>query len=290
MFINVEKAREWAYYCFIREKEINNKQIMDEVDYLLAHVLNWNRSKLYTYPEYELSEFEKAKLKELVTKRKEGIPFHYLTGKKEFMGFEFFINRNVLVPRPETELLVEEALKCIEKLKKIFSAPLFVLEPCTGSGVVSLSLAKLSDMLKIYAVDISEKALDVARKNKEKLGIGDHKITFYQGDLFSPIPSGKKFHMILLNPPYIPSGEFESLSPEVNNEPRLALDGGSCGMEYYYKIKSEYKNYLLPGGIMLLEIGKGQEKDLVELFSPGSAFTWTIKDLSSVPRIVAIKL
>lgn len=292
---DIIKARNWAYNYFSaqnynREVEKNYEVKTKDFDYLLSHVLGWDLAKIYAYPDHVL-DFEKIKnFKRLVKKRIQGVPFHYLTGVKEFMGFDFFVNEEVLIPRSETETLVEKVLESIEVLKEEFSPPLFLLEPCTGSGAISLSIAKLAQGVKIYAGDISFEALKVANKNKEHLELvsTENEVVFYQGDLFNPFPR-HEFNLIVINPPYIPSNRFQELSLEVNNEPKPALDGGSDGLEFYRKIKSQYENYLAKKGIMFLEIGEGQEKEVMDLFFEKDVKVWSIKDLKGNPRIVAVK-
>lgn len=294
MSYNIQKAREWAYTCFEEKENMERKEKIFEIDFILAYVLNWDRARLYAYLEHELDSIKMNEFKQMIRKRKEGIPLNYLTGKKEFMGFEFYVNSNVLIPRPETELIVEEGLKKINYLKEKFSAPIFVLEPFTGCGAISLSLAMLSgecsvNELKIYAGDISDKALKVATRNRDKLKIKEKTVDFFKGDLFSSISRERKFHLILANPPYIPANDIKNLSKEVNNEPRIALDGGVDGLDYYRKIKKEYKSYLLcRGGIMLLEIGENQEEQVTNIFSEKNVKTRIIKDLGEHPRILEV--
>ena len=285
MSLTIEKARKWACNYFRGKNKIND--IYAEIDYILAYVLNFDRSVIYTYPEYELTNSKAKEFKQLIKKRAEGIPYHYLTGEKEFMGFMFSVDENVLVPRPETELLVEECLKSIDELKEKHSPPLFVLEPFTGSGAVGLSLAILQDELKIYAGDVSEEALNVSRKNKKKLQLSDEKIIFKKSDIFSSFPQNKGFHLIIANPPYIPTSEIKNLSDEVNKEPKIALDGGEDGLYYYKKIKEEYKKYLTSDGIMLLEIGESQKQQLLELFLEEENAR-VIRDLADRPRIIRV--
>ncbi|UMZ75127.1 peptide chain release factor N(5)-glutamine methyltransferase [Natranaerofaba carboxydovora] len=287
MSLTIEKARQWAYNYFKEKNKIND--IYSEVDYILAYVLNFDRAIIYTYPEYELTNSKAQEFEQLIKKRAEGVPYHYLTGEKEFMGFMFSVDENVLVPRPETELLVEECLKSIDELNEKYSPPLFVLEPFTGSGAIGLSLAMLQDGLKIYASDVSEEVLNVARKNKNKLQLSDEKIVFKKSDIFSSFPQNKGFHLIVANPPYIPTSEMKNLSDEVNKEPKIALDGGEDGLYYYKKIKEEYKKYLTSDGVMLLEIGESQKEQVLELFLEEEN-TCIIRDLANRPRIIKVKI
>ncbi len=295
---SVDKARKWAYIYFAaennREKSSlnrNRKDIIFEIDCIMAHVLGWDRARLYAHFDEPLALPQVHEFKKMVEKRKEGIPLAYLTGVKEFMGLEFAVDENVLIPRPETEHLVEEGIKAIDELKQEGFSKLHVMEPFTGSGAVSLALTahiKENQSLKIYAGDISPAALNIARKNREKLQVSEEKVTFLEGDTFSPFPRGKNFNLILANPPYIPSKEQGELSEEVRTEPLIALDGGEDGLDYYRKIKRDYKDYLHPEGVMLLEIGSDQCCPVRELFSEPGIRTQLIKDLAGRPRLIRI--
>lgn len=203
-------------------------------------------------------------------------PLQYLLGKANFYGKEFYVNSNVLIPRFDTEILVENALK------EIGEKEVSVLDMCTGSGAIAITIA-LNAKAKVTASDISTFALEIARTNAKELGA---EINFVESDLFENING--KFDFILINPPYIPTADLEGLDAEVKDyEPRLALDGGVDGMEVYRKIASEYKNYLNENGVLMLEIGINQKEQIEELFG---AVTF-IKDFNNPPidRVAIIR-
>lgn len=190
----------------------------------------------------------------LLEKRVNNIPFAYITGYKEFMKLNFIVNENVLIPRADTEILVEEALK-YEKKK--------VLDMCTGSGCIAIAIAHYSKHDAIVtAVDISDGALEIASQNAKKNNVN---ISFVKSDLFSNI--NEKFDMIVSNPPYIKRDEVSKLQTEVQKEPEIALDGGVSGLEFYEKIIPIAKKYLTQGGVLLLEIGYDQAQSVCDLMN-----------------------
>lgn len=237
----------------------------------------------------------------LVDFRLTGMPFQYITGSQEFMGLEFKVNQHVLIPRQDTETLVETALEYLKgedsdrRLKH--KGDWKILDLCCGSGAIGISLARLASeaeqKLKVTAADLSEEALKVARENASRLGI-DKKMTFVSGDLFQPFKKrlGKtRFHMILSNPPYIPSEVIPTLQTEVrDHEPRMALDGGPDGLDFYRRILTEARDHLEKGGILLLEIGYDQGKALEQIYDsiPGYSGFRLIQDLAGQDRVVVI--
>ena len=213
----------------------------------------------------------------MLERRVKGEPIDKIFGKTEFYGLTFKVNKDVLTPRKETEILVEEALKIIGKEK------LEVLDLCTGSGAIAVSIAKNS-AAKVTATDISESALMVAKQNAE---LSDVKINFICSDLFSDIKKGKKFNVITCNPPYIKSEDIKTLDKEVKDyDPHLALDGGEDGLYFYRKISEEFEEFLAPKGVILLEIGLAQEKSVKKLFSKNKFSVRIVKDYSGIQRII----
>ena len=231
-----------------------------EAELILAHLFKITRSEVYLKLEDKIEKDLIERAWELVQKRKKRLPLAYVIKRAWFREIELEINPSVMVPRPETELLVECAIEKIlsqPKIKKI-------LDLGTGSGAIILSiaweLAELRDRLEFYASDISREALELAQKNAERLGL-EKIIRFYCGDLFEPF-AGEKFDLIVCNPPYIPKDEIERLSPEVKSEPKIALDGGESGLEVIERILSQADRYLSLGGWILLEVGAGQAEEL----------------------------
>lgn len=227
----------------------------DKAKRLLEFVLQQSREEmirnsLEEVPEEKQKEYEE-KLQEII----QGKPLQYVTHLQEFMGLDFYVDENVLIPQPDTEILVEQA---IEKIQSIEDAKIQILDLCTGSGAIAVSIAKkLQEHKKEYqmvATDISEKALEVAQKNATQNQV---KIQFLQSDMFHRL-EGMEFNMIVSNPPYIETKVIDTLSKEVKQEPRIALDGGEDGLKFYRKILENSKEYLKKEGYVFLEIGYDQ--------------------------------
>lgn len=215
-----------------------------------------------------------AKYLVMLEKRVNDIPFAYIVGHKEFMKLDFIVNENVLIPRGDTEILVEEALK-YRKNK--------ILDMCTGSGCIAISLAYyLKNKADVTAVDISEEALNVAKQNAKKNNVD---VNFIQSDLFSNV--NEKYEMIVSNPPYIEREVIESLQSEVKKEPMLALDGGISGLDFYERIIPEAREHLEKNGVLLLEIGYNQAENVKSLMLENDYNNIKVlKDLSGNNRVV----
>ena len=214
----------------------------------------------------------------VIEKRAQRIPVQQITGRQEFCGLEFQVNEHVLIPRQDTECLVEEALKKIKPGDRI-------LDLCTGSGCIIISIQKLmKDQCHCFASDISEEALAVAKKNAKELRAD---VSFFQGDLFEPVEG--RFDCMVSNPPYIESSVIEGLEPEVrDHEPMLALDGKEDGLFFYRKIIKEAKNYLQPGGWLFFEIGYLQGEAVSRLLTENGYRNVTVKkDLAGLDRMVS---
>ena len=246
--------------------------------YLLEYSLPIDRVSFLLNGSKPVTAAQKEQYESLIEKRASHIPVQHLTGVQDFMGFTFKVNEHVLIPRQDTEVLVEEVLK-VSKGKK-------VLDMCTGSGCIIISLSKLSDLESATAVDISKKALEVAKENVTSL---DAKVTLVESDLFAKVDG--KFDIIVSNPPYIESAEVDKLSPEVkDHEPRLALDGTEDGLWFYRKIIDEAENYLTENGELFFEIGYNQGEAVSELMkAKGYCEVRVIKDLPGLDRVVAGK-
>ena len=221
-----------------------------------------------------------ARWRELVEKRAHHVPLQHLLGTADFCGCVIHVNQDVLIPRPETELLAEAAWQFSGK----WPAPA-VLDYGTGSGCIAIAIAKNCPQVEITAVDISSDALNTARANAAKNEVSAQ-ISFFSGNGFAALPDGKKFHLIVSNPPYIPTSEIETLQPEIrDHDPRAALDGGPDGLAGFRAIAAEAKDWLLPGGTLMLEVGDGQAAAVAELFQPFGAIE-ILPDLNNVQRIV----
>ncbi|MFA6431664.1 MAG: peptide chain release factor N(5)-glutamine methyltransferase [Candidatus Margulisiibacteriota bacterium] len=256
-----------------------------EAEYLLAHALKINRTALLSKLNSTLSGFGDSGfgiLQEYVARRKKHEPLDYIVGYQPFLGLDFVVNKSVLIPRPETELLVESATTLMTLAP---STPCLILDIGTGSGVIAVSLAKKLPNAQILAVDSSKEALAVAKKNAEKHGT-TKQIKFILGDLFPS--SQNKYDLIISNPPYIPTADIEKLDPNVRDwEPRMALDGGKDGLDIIRKILRGAPKYLKQDGQLMFEFGFGQADEILKLAKKEKCYQniQIINDYANVPRI-----
>ena len=258
---------------------IENPRLDAEI--LLAHVLKWRRLDLYVDAEKFLPLENILHFNELINLRLKKIPVAYLTGAKEFMGLTFAVNEKVLIPRPETEILTE----FVGEFLRSRGGGNF-LDLGAGSGAIFISILKFVKNSRAAAVDISEDALNVAKFNAEKFHVDD-RAEFFCGNLFAPL-EGKIFDAIVSNPPYIPTRELETLQEEVQREPRLALDGGADGLNFYRQIISDAPKFLVDGGLLAVEVGINQSAAVKNLFERENFFdTEILKDLAGIKRVVA---
>ena len=276
----------WTIGEIIKEtKQYFEKQGVEssrlDAEILLCHVLNKDRVYLYVNFDRPLQKEELDSYRELVVKRAKGISIAYILNKKTFFALDFYVDENVLVPRPETEFLVEFVLDFLNTKEKQS-----ILDIGTGSGAIALSLADRINDAKITACDISEKALFVAKKNSDNLGLSD-KVNFVLSDLFEHIEG--LFDVIVSNPPYIASNVIATLSKEVRNEPHLALDGGADGLDIYKRIIKKAPDFLTKDGILAFEIGFAQANALKKLGAEyGFSTCKVIKDYSKNDRVVIL--
>lgn len=253
-----------------------------DAEILISHILNINRVKLYMDFNKLLSKEKLYKIKTIISRRTKYEPIAYLLGYKEFYGLSFYVNSNVLIPRPETELLIDEILQYDLKNKKI-------LDIGTGSGNIGITIKKTVTEAIVTCSDISSKALNIALKNKNNLLDKKSKIEFIKSNIYSDI-SGQ-YDYIISNPPYISSDEMKTLPDDVNNfEPHIALNGGCDGMVYYNKIISPVKKILKHGGCLFLEINPSLKEKIVLLINKASLKVLNIKkDYNGYDRIIIIK-
>ena len=246
---------------------------------LLGEVMRKSRTDLLAHGNEAVSDTQREQFLRLVQRRKDGECVAYILGRREFRGLEFCVNPQVLVPRPDTETLVEAALER--------GAGLRILDLCTGSGALAIALKNERPALCVSASDISPAALETARQNAGRLlSGGADTICFIQSDLFADI-SGT-FDIIVSNPPYIPSGEWAALPPEVRREPRLALDGGGDGLDLIRKITAQAGKHLSPGGVLLLEAAPGQMQAIRSLLQAhGFGGVNIYKDLAGRERVIS---
>lgn len=239
---------------FLAKRGVDSPRLQTEL--LLAQVLGLPRMKLYLNFERKLNEAELDKLRQFVKRRGEREPLQHIIGSTSFCGLEIAVSGAVLIPRPETELLAERAVKFLQTRGVPGAA---VLDFGTGSGCLAIVIATQAAGTKVHAVDISETALAVAHGNADRLGLNGQ-IQFHRGDGFAVVPAEQRFDLIVSNPPYIATEEIAALEPEVrDHDPRVALDGGSDGLDFYRRLAAEAGARLNPGGRLLLELGDGQD-------------------------------
>lgn len=252
---------------------------------VMQAMLGKDRQYILVYDEEQLTQSQEEKYFKSIEKLEIGIPLQHITHQQEFMKMNFYVNKDVLIPRPDTEVLVEEVIRIAEKInaKKI-------LDLCTGSGAIAISLARYIQNSQITAVDISEKALKVAERNAKKNQV-DKQIAFLSSDLFKNLPK-EKYDIIVSNPPYIKREVIKSLDKEVRQEPVMALDGGWDGLDFYRKIIHESYEFLKYKGYLCLEIGYDQKIDVIELIEQEQKYIdiYSKKDLYGNDRIVITKL
>lgn len=258
-----------------------------DAEQLYYHLTGTDRVGLFLRANQEADEETQKKYFELIGRREQRIPLQHITGTQEFMGLEFEVNPDVLIPRQDTEILVEEAAKIIHGSNpRVRSrAGWKVLDLCCGSGAIGVSLARICDNVKITCADYSQPALDTAQRNAEKNRV---KIRFRQGDLFGAV-GRRKYDMIVSNPPYIRTQMIPILQDEVKvHEPMMALDGGEDGLVFYRRIIEEAKNHLRKNGVLIFEIGHDQAEEVTELIQATGAFTkvHVVKDLPGHDRVV----
>jgi release factor glutamine methyltransferase len=254
-----------------------------DAELLATQAFGRTRVELYTHFDQPLGDPELAAYRGLVQRRMAGESVAYILGRKEFWSLDLQVDARVLVPRPDTETLVEQALELLKGMPDKGRA-LRVADIGTGSGALALALKKERPGDEIFAVDISPDALEVARGNADRLGL---EVTFMQGDLVSPLVGLGPFDLIASNPPYIPSQDIAGLSPEVRREPRLALDGGTDGLVLVRRLASEARTVLVPDGVLAMEIGAGQAAAALDILrSEGYAGIGARRDLAGIERVV----
>lgn len=247
---------------------------------LLEYVCGTNRNDLLVHGDREVSSEQETSYLSLIQRRAERIPLQQLTGVQDFMGMEFEVSEHVLIPRQDTEILVEEALRELRD-------GMDILDMCTGSGCILISLLRYSNDCTGVGADISGEALKTAEENARKLLAPDKQVRFVESDLFGAVNG--MYDMIVSNPPYIPSGVIGSLQPEVrDHEPLSALDGGEDGLYFYHRITEECGKYLKPGGMLFYEIGFDQGAAVSEILSQaGFGEIRVIKDYAGLDRVVS---
>lgn len=270
---------------FLRQKNIESWNLDAQI--LLAQALGCKRIEVFTRFTEDATEAQRNTFRELIRQRLAGCPVAYLVGRKEFFSLEFEVNRDVLIPRPDSETVVMEFLA----LAKDHPAPR-VLDLGTGSGNLAIAIAHRCKTATVTTVDLSEAALAVARRNAARHKVED-RITFLHGDLYAPLPAGATFTHLVSNPPYIPTADIASLEPGVRNfEPHLALDGGPDGFAVFDRILAGAPAVLEPGAWLLIEIGAPQEAEVRRRIEADSHYDLgdIVKDASGHPRVAQFRL
>ena len=277
-----------ASQCLIRAG-CDTPQLDAEV--LLAHALDKNRAWLYTHPEKIPTPGQLNKFYNLLSRRECREPVAYLTGHKEFFGLDFCVNQHVLIPRPETELLIETAIQIVsQQANPVARQPnITIADVGTGSGCIAIALVKTMANVRVFTVDISSQALAVAQQNATHHQVAD-KIVFLQGDLLQPL--AHSFDLVVSNPPYVSRAELRTAPPEVHQyEPGLALDGGQDGLNLVRQLLAQAREKLKPGGSLLVEIGATQGLAVTNLAKKHfrQADVEIKRDLAGLDRLLVIK-
>ncbi len=279
----VRRVLSWCTDNF-RSRDLPSPRLDAEV--LLAHTLAVDRVRLYMDLDRPMSTTELTTIRGYIERRRNNEPVAHIRGFREFWGHSFLVSADVLVPRPETEMLVELSLAWIAERR---DTEVRVLDLCAGSGCIGLSIAKESNALVVLS-DVSEAAIHIARNNAERLEVGE-RVSFVTADLFDGVRE-QRFDVIVSNPPYLPSAEIETLSADVRNfDPRIALDGGKDGLSFYQRIANAVPHYLAANGLVLLEVGLDQADQVagwMESALPEHVVT-VHPDLASIPRVVEVR-
>ena len=286
--MNIEQALNFG------KQELNKNEIEDsllKVRILLTDILKQSKEYLVINNTKELSLQEEKEFKEKIEKLKSGYPIQYITNKQFFRNCEFYVDENVLIPQPDTEILVEEAIKILKE--KFFQKnKINILDLCTGSGAIIVSLGKelekISEKYNFYGTDISEKAIEIAQKNANSNNVN---VKFYLGDLFESINVNEKIDLIVSNPPYIETDVIKTLSLEVQKEPIIALDGGITGLDFYKRIAKESKKVLTIKGYLIVEIGYNQMEAVCSILkNENFKIISRVKDYANNDRVIVANL
>lgn len=267
----------------LKTKNIDSPKLKARL--LMQYVLKQNRQYIMVYDDKKLTQAQEERYFKATEKLIKGIPLQHITHQQEFMKMNFYVNEDVLIPRADTEVLVEEVIQIAKKIKAKK-----ILDLCTGSGAIAISLAKYIKNSQITATDISEEALTIAERNAENNKV-EKQIAFLSSDLFEELPK-EKYDIIVSNPPYIKREIVKTLAKEVQNEPLMALDGGWDGLDFYRKIIHQADEFLKYGGYLCLEIGYDQKDDVIDLIDKEEKYRsiYSKKDLYGNDRVIVTKL
>lgn len=286
--MDIQKLRNFGRKKLI-ENNVEDSNFKSEI--LLQYILNMDKTELIINSKKEVQHDLEQRYISYLDKIIEGKPIQYITHKQEFMGLYFYVDENVLIPQPDTEILVEKTIRIVTANNKLLSQNIKILDLCTGSGAIAVSLENYLQNkcnIEIYASDISEKAIDVAKRNAKE---NNAKVKFIISDMFQNIEENN-FDIIVSNPPYIEKATITTLSKEVQNEPHLALDGGIDGLDFYRIIAKEGYKHLKSGGYILVEIGYNQKESVSNIFKEyvdKYIEIKCVKDLNEQDRVIEVK-
>jgi release factor glutamine methyltransferase len=284
LLMQLKQAVDFAYQLFV-ENDVPSPRLNAEL--LLMFALSCERSYLYAHPEHELTADEQSRFDEVIRERARGCPTQYITGHQEFWGLDLLVSPAVLIPRPETEHLVETVLELIKQYRFEGPGRLKLIDVGTGSGCIALALASELIQVETHACDISEDALEIARVNAARLGL-ENKVFFRKSDLLS-VYEDERFDFVISNPPYVGEDEADKVQRQVREfEPKIAVFSGREGMEIYRRLIPQAHNALRPGGWFVTEIGYSEEVKVRSLLA-GWADIQVTADLQGIPRVVAAR-
>jgi release factor glutamine methyltransferase len=272
---------------FLSRKGVDSPRL--QIELLLAHVLKTRRLQLYLEPERSLDASQLEVLRGLVKRRGDREPLQHILGTTSFCGLEIQVTPDTLIPRPETELLAEKAWIYLQGLGPAAGQPLRLLDWGTGSGCLAIAIARHCPHAEVHGLDISPAALRLARVNADAQSL-PRPIIFHESNGFAALPVGLRFDLIVSNPPYIPSAEIEQLAAEVrDHDPRLALDGGTDGLEFYRRLSTETPDFLVSQGALMLEIGDQQAQAIQNLMTAaGWRMVAVDEDYNHKPRVMLV--
>jgi release factor glutamine methyltransferase len=299
--MQLRQAVDHAYNLFI-QNEVPSPRLNSEL--LLLFVLGRERSFLYAHPEYQLSPEEQAQFDEVIAQRARGCPTQYITGHQEFWGLDLLVSPAVLIPRPETEHVVETVLELVRDYyrehqnhsgpedpsacARLDTRRIRIVDVGAGSGAIALALASELPQAEIHGCDISEEALEMARINAARLALGSH-VLFRKSDLLE-IYAGEQFDFVISNPPYVGEAEADKVQKQVREfEPKIAVFSGEQGIDVYRRLVPQAHELLRPGGWLVMEIGFSTESQVKELLTGGWTDAQTTADLQGIPRVVAAR-
>jgi release factor glutamine methyltransferase len=282
--MQLKQAVDSAYQLFI-ENDVPSPRLNAEL--LMMFVLGCERAYLFAHPERELSTEEQAQYQDVTRERARGCPTQYITGHQEFWGLDLLVSPAVLIPRPETEHVVETVLELVKEYQFDGTGKLKLLDVGTGSGCIALALATELPQAEIHACDISDEALEIARTNAARLGLGG-KVLFRKSDLLS-VYAGQQFDFVISNPPYVGEADADKVQKQVREfEPKIAVFSGHEGMEIYRRLIPQAHNHLRPGGWFVAEIGYSEEAKVRDLLQGWKEIQVTA-DLQGIPRVIAAR-